>query len=183
MGEIANRIISRGYKYPKPIVWIRASIDDLEIVLKSDIKEVNMLCSISDYHIYYKFNLDRERTARNYLSVISKTLSKELTVKIALEDVTRADIINVTTLLSSIAMKIITRKATERIVRYAFNYAIRNSRRRVTVIHKANILKQTDGLFREVFFKEAGKYNVKADEMIIDSAAYQLVKKTLKYSM
>lgn len=77
---------------------------------------------------------------------------------------------------ASVALRIITKRATQRIVNYSFNYALRNSRRRVTVVHKANILKETDGLFRETFFEESKRYPIKADEIIVDSAAYQLVK-------
>ncbi|MEM0076951.1 MAG: isocitrate/isopropylmalate family dehydrogenase, partial [Thermoproteota archaeon] len=77
---------------------------------------------------------------------------------------------------TSIALRIITKSATQRIVNYSFNYALKNGRRRITVVHKANILKETDGLFRETFFKESKKYTLQADEVIVDSAAYQLVK-------
>ena len=49
------------------------------------------------------------------------------------------------------SIKIITRKGSERICRFAFEYALKNNRRKVTAIHKANILKCTDGLFLEVF--------------------------------
>jgi len=77
----------------------------------------------------------------------------------------------------SIALRIISRAATEKIVRYAFNYAVKNNRKRVTVVHKANILKETDGLFRAIFFEESKKYSsLKVDEVIVDAAAYQLVK-------
>jgi len=77
---------------------------------------------------------------------------------------------------TSVALRVITKKATQRIANYSFNYALRNNRKRVTVVHKANILKETDGLFRETFFEESKKYPLQADEVIVDSAAYQLVK-------
>ncbi len=48
------------------------------------------------------------------------------------------------------SIKIITRKGSERIVRYAFDYAVREKRRKVTAVHKANIMKCTDGLFLSV---------------------------------
>ncbi len=77
----------------------------------------------------------------------------------------------------AITLQITSRKATEKIVNYALNYAIKNNRRRVTVVHKATVIKETDGLFREIFFKEAQKFSsIKADEILVDSAAYQLVK-------
>ncbi len=77
----------------------------------------------------------------------------------------------------AITLQITTKKATERIVRHALNYAIKNNRKRVTVVHKATVIKETDGLFREIFFNEAKKYNsIKADEILVDTAAYQLIK-------
>ena len=45
------------------------------------------------------------------------------------------------------SIKLITRKGSERIVRYAFDYAVKNGRKKVTAVHKANIMKCTDGLF------------------------------------
>jgi len=77
---------------------------------------------------------------------------------------------------ASVALRVITKKATQKIVNYSFNYALKNDRKRVTVVHKANILKETDGLFRDTFFEESKKYPLQADEIIVDSAAYQLVK-------
>jgi isocitrate dehydrogenase (NAD+) len=74
------------------------------------------------------------------------------------------------------SLKVITRTASERIARYAFNYAQKNGRRQVIAIHKANIMKLADGLFlrccREVA-KEYGEIQYK--ELIVDNAAMQLV--------
>lgn len=77
---------------------------------------------------------------------------------------------------ASIALRIITKRGTQRIVSYSFNYALRNNRKKITVVHKANILKETDGLFRNIFFEESKKYSLQADELIVDSAAYQMVR-------
>lgn len=77
----------------------------------------------------------------------------------------------------AITLQITSRKTTEKLVKYALNYAIKNNRKRITVVHKATVIKETDGLFREIFFKEAQKYStINADEILVDSAAYQLVK-------
>jgi len=75
------------------------------------------------------------------------------------------------------SISIITRKRSERIVEYAFNYAKQNKRRRVTLIHKANILKATSGLFLETGRAVAARHTgVEFKEMIIDNCAMQLVK-------
>ncbi len=75
------------------------------------------------------------------------------------------------------ALKIVTRRGSERIIRFAFQYALENNRRRVTAVHKANILKQADGLFLEEFRRIAREYpGVKADELIVDAAAYNMAR-------
>jgi isocitrate dehydrogenase (NAD+) len=72
---------------------------------------------------------------------------------------------------------IVTRQGCERIVRYAFEYAVRHGRRKVTIVHKANILKMVSGLFLEVGHGVAKEYagRVEANDMIVDNAAMQLV--------
>ena len=75
-----------------------------------------------------------------------------------------------------VAKKIITRKNSERIVRYAFEYARNNNRKKVTCVHKANILKKTDGLFLDIFNKIKNEYpEIDADDKIIDNMCMQLV--------
>jgi len=75
------------------------------------------------------------------------------------------------------SVMIITRYGAERIVRYAFEYAVRNGRKKVTLAHKANILKFTQGLFLEAGKKVAAEYEgrIAFDERIIDATAMQLV--------
>lgn len=75
------------------------------------------------------------------------------------------------------SVMIITRYGAERVVRYAFEYALRNNRKKVTLAHKANILKFTQGLFLEAGKKVAAEYEgrIAFDERIIDATAMQLV--------
>jgi isocitrate dehydrogenase (NAD+) len=72
---------------------------------------------------------------------------------------------------------IVTRFGCERAIRYAFDYAVENKRQKVTIVHKANILKAVSGLFLDVGREVAGEYvgRVKADDVIIDAAAMKLV--------
>ncbi len=73
-------------------------------------------------------------------------------------------------------IKIITRKASERIVRFAFDYARENGRKKVTAVHKANIQKYTDGLFLECARKVAEEYNdIELEDVIIDAMCMNLV--------
>ena len=70
----------------------------------------------------------------------------------------------------------ITRKGSERIVRYAFDLARRTGRKKVTVVHKANILKTTSGLFLKVAREVAALYpEIECNEMIVDNTCMQLV--------
>jgi isocitrate dehydrogenase (NAD+) len=74
------------------------------------------------------------------------------------------------------SIKIITEKASTRIARYAFEYARRESRRKVTAVHKANIMKLSDGLFLDCFRNVAKDYpEIEADDKIVDNACMQLV--------
>ncbi len=74
------------------------------------------------------------------------------------------------------SLKIITEKASTRIARYAFEYARSNGRRKVTAVHKANIMKLSDGLFLECFYNVAKEYpEIEADDKIIDNCCMQLV--------
>jgi isocitrate dehydrogenase (NAD+) len=75
-----------------------------------------------------------------------------------------------------ISIKLISRFGTERVVRYAFQYARRNGRRRVTAVHKANIMKSSDGLFLEVARDVAAAFSdVAFDDLIVDNLCAQLV--------
>jgi isocitrate dehydrogenase (NAD+) len=73
------------------------------------------------------------------------------------------------------AVKITTRKASERAARFAFEYARKSGRKHVSVIHKANVLQLTDGLFLRTAHEVAREYDdVRFDDAMVDSCAYQL---------
>jgi isocitrate dehydrogenase (NAD+) len=75
------------------------------------------------------------------------------------------------------SMAIVTRRGCERIIRYAFDYAVKHGRKKVTIVHKANILKMVSGLFLEVGREIAKEYQgrVESNDMIVDNTAMQLV--------
>jgi isocitrate dehydrogenase (NAD+) len=75
------------------------------------------------------------------------------------------------------SMAIVTRRGCERIIRYAFEYAVKHGRRKVTIVHKANILKMVSGLFLEVGKAVAKEYEgrIESNDMIVDNTAMQLV--------
>jgi isocitrate dehydrogenase (NAD+) len=74
------------------------------------------------------------------------------------------------------SVALITRVGSERIVRYAFDYAVKHGRKKVTLVHKANILKYSSGLFLDVGRMVAREYsNIEFQEMIVDATAMNLV--------
>ncbi len=82
------------------------------------------------------------------------------------------------------AIRIITRKGSERIVQFAFDYAKANHRRKVTAVHKANILKITDGLFLKTARLVAENYkDILFEDLIVDNACMQLVQRPEVYDV
>ncbi|HEY7736152.1 MAG TPA: isocitrate/isopropylmalate dehydrogenase family protein [Candidatus Limnocylindrales bacterium] len=83
------------------------------------------------------------------------------------------------------SIKIITREASERIARFAFEYAIANGRRKVTAVHKANIMKLSDGLFLESCRTVAQAYGdrIEFEDRIVDNMCMQLVQKPDLYDV
>lgn len=81
-------------------------------------------------------------------------------------------------------VKLITRPACENICRFAFDYARRNGRKKVTAVHKANIMKLTDGLFLQVFREVAAEYpDLAADDCIIDALCMKLVQRPEQFDV
>jgi isocitrate dehydrogenase (NAD+) len=82
------------------------------------------------------------------------------------------------------SLKIITEKASTRISKYAFEYARANGRKKVTCVHKANIMKLSDGLFLECFERVAKDYpEIEADNKIVDNCCMQLVIKPEQFDV
>jgi isocitrate dehydrogenase (NAD+) len=83
------------------------------------------------------------------------------------------------------AMSIVTREGSERVARFAFEYAKTHGRKKVTIVHKANILKATSGLFLETAQRIAKQYEgvVASDDKIVDNTAMQLVIKPEQFDV
>ncbi|GAA5803216.1 isocitrate dehydrogenase, NAD-dependent [Helicostylum pulchrum] len=85
------------------------------------------------------------------------------------------------------SLKIVTRYKTERIARFAFDFALKNNRKRVTCVHKANIMKLGDGLFlrtvRDIFDKEYSMSGIILNDMIVDNASMQLVSRPQQFDV
>lgn len=76
----------------------------------------------------------------------------------------------------AIAKRIITREAEKRIIDYAFKYAKENNKSKVTGVHKANVLKKSDGLFKEIFYEVAKDYpDIATEDFYVDATAMYLI--------
>ncbi|KAF7142711.1 hypothetical protein RHSIM_Rhsim05G0048000 [Rhododendron simsii] len=82
------------------------------------------------------------------------------------------------------SLKVMSKFCSERIAKYAFEYAYLNNRKKVTAVHKANIMKLADGLFLESCREVASKYpSIKYDEIIVDNCCMQLVSKPEQFDV
>ena len=83
------------------------------------------------------------------------------------------------------SVAVVSRAGAERIIRYAFEYAVKHGRKRVTIVHKANILKYSQGLFLETGKKVAAEYagRVESDDKIVDACAMELVMRPEKFDV
>jgi isopropylmalate/homocitrate/citramalate synthase len=90
--EIVKAVKDSGFKYPKPVAWIRAAKADVDLVVEAGLEEAVMLCSISDIHIRYKLGLTRKDVENKYLDALEYALKNGLKVRCSLEDATRSDV-------------------------------------------------------------------------------------------
>ena len=82
------------------------------------------------------------------------------------------------------AVRVITNKASERICRFAFEYAVKTDRNKVTAVHKANVLKKTDGIFKDNFYKVAEEFNgIEVDDKYVDATAMFLITQPNMFSV
>ena len=82
------------------------------------------------------------------------------------------------------SIKIITRQASERICKFAFDYAVKNNRKEVCAVSKANIMKLSDGLFLESYRKVAQNYpQIKQREILVDNLCMQLVQDPTRFDV
>lgn len=94
------------------------------------------------------------------------------------------DIIAANERVASETIGVVTRKGSERIIRFAFEYARKNKRKKVTVVTKANVLKLTGGLFLEVFREISKEYpDLEKEELLVDNMAMQLVLRPKDYDV
>ncbi|MEG2338845.1 MAG: 2-isopropylmalate synthase [Clostridium sp.] len=89
--EAVIKCMERGYDFPQVTAWIRAHKEDFKLVKNIGLKETGILMSCSDYHIFKKLNLDRQKAMEKYLDIAEEALSHGIIPRCHLEDITRAD--------------------------------------------------------------------------------------------
>lgn len=90
--EAVEQCLALGRRFPEIVGWARAVKDDLEAVREAGLRDVGVLTSVSDYHIFLKMGLDRRQAMDKYLGVVRDALDMGLRPHCHFEDVTRADI-------------------------------------------------------------------------------------------
>ena len=90
--EALREVQNKGYRYPEVTGWIRANPQDFELVKRLGLKEIGMLTSISDYHIFLKFRKTRRQVLDAFMQVVRAAADAGLEViRCHYEDITRAD--------------------------------------------------------------------------------------------
>ena len=125
------------------------------------------------------------RPARSFIGVASRYSDVDLVIVRENTEDLYAGIERAVSADHAESTKIITRGASERIARYAFEYAVRNGRKVVTAVHKANIMKLTDGLFLDSCRRVAADYEgrIGFQDRIVDNMCMQLVQKPEAYDV
>jgi isopropylmalate/homocitrate/citramalate synthase len=83
---------AEGLRFPEITGWIRATLDDYQLVRDARLKETGILCSISDYHVFKKLGSDRRTVLGKYREVVEAALADGVVPRVHLEDSTRADV-------------------------------------------------------------------------------------------
>jgi len=92
--EAVEKCLALGHRFPEITGWVRAHKEELKVVKDMGLMETGILTSVSDYHIFLKLGLTREKCLDKYLGVVKDALSLGLLPRCHFEDVTRADIYN-----------------------------------------------------------------------------------------
>ncbi|MFC2023552.1 isocitrate/isopropylmalate dehydrogenase family protein [Chloroflexota bacterium] len=169
--ELVPELQGRGYSYRSPIVHMRQLLD-LYICLRP--------CKgYAGNSLNYKDGIDlavfRENTEGMYIGVEFAQVPEEFYAVQGTEKLPRD---------AAISFRAITPGGSERIVRAAFEFARQHNRKKVTAVHKANVLRQTDGVFMEAARRVAGDFSdIAFDSANIDAMGMWLLKNPLNYDV
>jgi len=179
--ELVPELQGKGMVYRSPIVRMR-QLFDLYICLRP-------IKGYAGNPLNFKENIDivvfRENTEDLYVGVEFNTVPQELRdVLLKTSPKTFAPFKDLPLDQYAISCKINTRKGSERIIRAAFEFAKQNGRKKVTVVHKANVVRATDGLFLETAKAIAKDYpDIQMDNANIDAMCMWLLKNPFNYNV
>ena len=169
--ELAPELQGKGYVYRSPIVRMRQLLD-LYVCLRP--------CKAYPGNpLNYKDGIDlvvfRENTQGMYIGVEYAQVPEQFYAVEGTEKLPRD---------AAISFRAITPGGSERIVRAAFEYAVQHGRKKVTAVHKANVLRQTDGVFMDAARKVAAEYpGIQFDNANIDAMGMWLLKNPFNYDV
>jgi 3-isopropylmalate dehydrogenase len=169
--ELDPELVGKGYRYKSPIVHLRQLFDLYTCFRPCHAYQGNPL--------NYKEGIDivifRENTEDLYAGVEFETIPQDMFKIKGMEKVPRD---------ASISVKVITPKGSRRICRATFEWAKENGKKRVTCVHKANVVRAADGLFLKIFEEVARDFpEITADNANIDSLCMWLLKNPLDYQV
>ncbi|OPX18498.1 3-isopropylmalate dehydrogenase [candidate division WOR-3 bacterium 4484_100] len=169
--ELLPELRGKGYVYRSPIVRIRQEFD--LYICKRPCR------AYQGNPLNYKENIDivvfRENTEDLYAGVEFYPVPEEFFRIKGMERVPKD---------AAISLKVNTPKGCERIIRAAFEFARTNNRKKVTCVHKANVVRATDGLFLKIFNEIAKEYpGLEADNANVDSLCQWLLKRPFNYDV
>ncbi len=92
--EIVRAVLEEhsSYSYPRPIGWVRATRGDIDLVSQAGLEETVVLTSVSDYHLRWKLRWSREEALERFTQAVEYGLERGLRLRVAMEDITRADL-------------------------------------------------------------------------------------------
>jgi len=169
--ELDPELKGKGYVYRSPIVRMRQVLD-LYICLRPT-------KAYAGNPLNYKDGIDlvifRENTEGMYIGVEYASVPDEFYAVKSMEKIPRH---------AAISLRAITPEGSERIVRAAFEHAVEHGRKKVTAVHKGNVLRQTDGVFMEAARKVAAEYpGIQFDNANIDAMGMWLLKNPFNYEV
>jgi isocitrate/isopropylmalate dehydrogenase len=178
--ELDPKLKDQGFVYRSPIVRMR-QLFDLYICLRP-------IKSYPGNPLNYKEDINlvvfRENTEDLYSGVEFNPVPADIAAVLAKEAKTFAPFKDLPGDQYAISVKINTRKSSERIARAAFEFARKNGRKKVTVVHKANVVRATDGLFLETAKEVAREYpEIQCDDANIDAMCMWLLKNPYNYDV
>lgn len=178
--ELISELKGKGLAYRSPIVRMR-QLFDLYICLRQ--------CKAYNGNpLNYKDGINllifRENTEDLYCGVEFPSVPADLAEVIGKHSKPFSAFINLPSEEYAISCKINTKRGSERIIRAAFEYAIKNGRKKVTIVHKANVVRATDGLFLEIGKAVAHDYpSIICDDANVDAITMWLLKNPYNYDV